>query len=159
MKYALISPQEPRSTGLRIAQVMDEVFPVCEPLYWVECPDDTLADHHTYDADAEEVVPPPVQVGPTQAELITATRKKAAELRLPIANILSDLQIDALVDGNVALATTIKTLKTGLAGVVNMDLSTYQTAEQMEDAVQAAYYQLALSAPEGLRSAFKSLVP
>lgn len=96
---------------------------------------------------------------PTQAELITATRRKAADLRLPIASILSDMQIDALVDGNTSLATTIKTLKAGLAAVVNMNLSGFQTAEEMEYAVLASYQQLAATAPASLRAAFKSLVP
>lgn len=96
---------------------------------------------------------------PSHSELVSAIRKKAAELRLSIASILSDLQIDALVDGDMALASTIKTLKDGLSDVVNMDLSQYTTAQQMESAIQYAYYQLALSAPEELRAAFRSLVP
>lgn len=95
----------------------------------------------------------------TKAELMAATRKKAAELRLPIANILSDLQIDALVSADQAKATTIKGLKDGLAAIVNMDLSAYDTAEQMEYAVLGAYLQLAATAPAQLKQAFQGLVP
>lgn len=157
--YALISPLEDRASGFRLAQIEPEPFVIAEPFFWVECDESVTVETHFYDPAAKAVLAIPVPAGPTQAELITTTRKKAAELRLPIANILSDMQIDALVDGNAALATTIKTLKTGLAGVVNMNLSSYQTADQMEFAVLAAYQQLAATAPVGLRAAFKTLVP
>ena len=48
---ALISTDEPRMTGYRVAQVSpdDQIFPVAPQLYWVTCPDDLLADQKWYD--------------------------------------------------------------------------------------------------------------
>ena len=48
---ALISPNElipffDGSTGIRIAQVEPEDFPVADPLFWVDCPDDVKAETH-----------------------------------------------------------------------------------------------------------------
>ena len=65
MKQALISPQE--TVGLpaghaRVAQVADEAFPLAEPLFWVECPDDIQADQHSYNIVAATFH----QVHPTQ---------------------------------------------------------------------------------------------
>ena len=49
-KEALISPNEPRETGYRIAQVVDQyqTFDVGQPLFWVECADDVVADKFWY---------------------------------------------------------------------------------------------------------------
>jgi hypothetical protein len=44
MKFALICPNEPVLDGCRIAQIIDETFSVAEPTYWLECPDDVIAD-------------------------------------------------------------------------------------------------------------------
>lgn len=51
---ALISPNE----NFRIAQVSPESFEVAAPLFWVECPEDCLADQWTY-VDGNFVPPPP----------------------------------------------------------------------------------------------------
>lgn len=45
---ALISPNEPRGEGLRVAEVMSSEFPVAEPLFWVDCPDEVVADMWIY---------------------------------------------------------------------------------------------------------------
>lgn len=45
---ALISPNEPRGEGLRVAEVMPSEFPVAEPLFWVDCPDEVVADMWIY---------------------------------------------------------------------------------------------------------------
>ena len=45
---ALISPNEPRGEGLRVAEVMLSEFPVAEPLFWVDCPDEVVADMWIY---------------------------------------------------------------------------------------------------------------
>lgn len=47
--FALISPLEKiedyeGNTGERVAQVEPQPFDVAEPLFWVECPDDCVAD-------------------------------------------------------------------------------------------------------------------
>jgi len=62
-KQALVSPNEPRVTGYRIAQVepTDQIFPVGEPLFWTECADDVIADQFWYDPTTKNIEPiPPV---------------------------------------------------------------------------------------------------
>jgi hypothetical protein len=52
---ALISPNEKvynyagTLIGERVAQVTDAPFPVCEPLFWVNCANDVVADQFYYD--------------------------------------------------------------------------------------------------------------
>jgi hypothetical protein len=46
---ALISPNEPRQTGYRVAEVEQQQFDVAEPLFWVDCADDVVADQFWYD--------------------------------------------------------------------------------------------------------------
>jgi hypothetical protein len=46
---ALISPNEPRETGYRVAEVKLQEFEVAEPLFWVDCADDVVADLFWYD--------------------------------------------------------------------------------------------------------------
>ncbi len=65
MKRALISPNEvvtaPSGTaGERIAQVapIGQDFPVAPPLFWVDCPDDCVADEWYYVGSQCEVIPP-----------------------------------------------------------------------------------------------------
>jgi hypothetical protein len=47
---ALVSPSEiahsydGSALGQRIAQVIDTEFPIAPPLFWVDCPDDCVAD-------------------------------------------------------------------------------------------------------------------
>lgn len=108
----------------------------------------------------EDIPPPqpaPEPVLPTHAELVSATIVKAKQMRLSVAGLLTELQIDAMTDSDTETATTIKQLKDGLTAIVNMDLSAYQTGEQMEAAVLQAYYTLAASAPPEIQSAFNAL--
>jgi rubrerythrin len=110
--------------------------------------------------------PEPADVS-TQEELISSTRLKAKNLLLQLLPLLDSLHVDALTDGETVvwegettpLAEVIKQLKAGLRSVVEMDLSAYETSEEMEDAVQAAYFSLAMQAPAQVRSAFSALVP
>ena len=62
MKFALISPQEPRESGYRIAQVEPEekTFEVGEPLFWTECADDVIADKFWYDPNDQLIMPNPL---------------------------------------------------------------------------------------------------
>jgi hypothetical protein len=51
---ALISPEEAVSnfdgtTGYRVAQVHETGFEVAEPLFWIDCADDVIADQFYYD--------------------------------------------------------------------------------------------------------------
>jgi hypothetical protein len=45
---ALISPMEPRESGFRVAEVSAQDFPVADPLFWVDCSDDIVADEFWY---------------------------------------------------------------------------------------------------------------
>lgn len=78
MKKALISPNEPVATGLRIAEIADAEFEVANPLFWVSCGDEVNATDYFYNPESQicEVIPPYV---PTAAENETKAK-----------NILSD---------------------------------------------------------------------
>jgi hypothetical protein len=60
-KEALISPNEPRETGYRVAQVVDQyqTFEVGQPLFWVECADDVIADQFWYNPQTQTIEPNP----------------------------------------------------------------------------------------------------
>lgn len=61
MKEALISINEPRQTGYRVAQVepAGQSFPVTPDLFWVECADDVVADQFWYDPADQTIKPIP----------------------------------------------------------------------------------------------------
>jgi hypothetical protein len=59
MKKALISPNEPRETGYRVAEVCAVVFQVAPPLFWVNCADDVVADEYWYDPTNQTIRPIP----------------------------------------------------------------------------------------------------
>jgi hypothetical protein len=44
----------PVPNGQRVAEVTAQTFPVAEPLYWLDCPDDVLADVNYYDTVAQD---------------------------------------------------------------------------------------------------------
>ena len=46
---ALISSIEPREQGYRVAEIHETGFPVAEPLFWIDCPDDLIADSKWFD--------------------------------------------------------------------------------------------------------------
>ncbi len=58
MKEALISPNEPRETGYRVAQVVNtgQTFEV-GGCFWTPCADDVLADQFWYDPSNELIKP------------------------------------------------------------------------------------------------------
>lgn len=56
---ALISPNEPRETGYRVAEVEPQQFDVAEPLFWVDCADDVVADKFWYDPIDQAIKPVP----------------------------------------------------------------------------------------------------
>ena len=62
MKEALISPNEPRETGYRVAEVVDQgqTFEV-GGCFWTPCADDVLADQFWYDPNNETIKPFPSQ--------------------------------------------------------------------------------------------------
>jgi len=71
MKNALISPNEIRESGYRVAEVVDSVFEVAAPLFWVSCDDTVQADVYWYNQETNEFIlvpipePDPIQEQPT----------------------------------------------------------------------------------------------
>jgi hypothetical protein len=70
MKEALISPKEPRETGYRVAEVVNEgqTFEV-GGLFWTPCADDVVADQFWYDPIDELIKPFPIVVEDAPIEL------------------------------------------------------------------------------------------
>jgi hypothetical protein len=66
-KQALISPNEPRESGYRVAQVEpdEQTFEVGAPLFWIPCADDVVADQFWYNPDIQLVIPNPLPPPPT----------------------------------------------------------------------------------------------
>ena len=62
---ALISPLE----NNRIAQVEQVEFEVAQPLHWVDCPDEVVADLWTY-VDGQFVAPPEPEPEPEPEETL-----------------------------------------------------------------------------------------
>jgi hypothetical protein len=56
MKKALISPIEPVLSGYRVAEVADNDFPVADPLFWIDCSDEIVADQYYFDPSSEEIL-------------------------------------------------------------------------------------------------------
>jgi hypothetical protein len=75
---ALICPNEPVKNGYRIAQVEpdDKIFGVAEPLYWLNCSDDVVADFWFYDVTDETIkeVPVPVTVAANNQPTTTGSQ-------------------------------------------------------------------------------------
>ena len=76
MKKALISPNESPikhiaswtpdpikpiyedySNSCRVAEVVDQAFEVAEPLFWVDCSDNVIADRFYFDTAVKEIKP------------------------------------------------------------------------------------------------------
>jgi hypothetical protein len=66
MKQALISTNEPRETGYRVAQVVaqGETFPVSVEMFWVKCTDNVLQDQFWYDP-VYQTIKPILELEPT----------------------------------------------------------------------------------------------
>ena len=59
-KKALISTNEQRYTGYRVAQVVDsqaDTFPVADTLFWADCADNVVADQFWYNPDNQLIEP------------------------------------------------------------------------------------------------------
>jgi hypothetical protein len=65
MKQALISPEEKvysytgELLGDRVAQVTDSPFVVAQPLFWMACSDEVVADKWYYDTVTYALIPVP----------------------------------------------------------------------------------------------------
>jgi hypothetical protein len=66
MKKALIAPNEPAQTGYRVAQVepAENIFGVADPLYWLDCNDDVIADQFWFDPTDNTIKAVPVPTPP-----------------------------------------------------------------------------------------------
>ncbi len=64
MKLALISTNEPRQTGYRVADVVNQgqEFPVFNTLYWQECPDNITPDKWWFDSENSSFVAMPTEI-------------------------------------------------------------------------------------------------
>lgn len=69
--YALVSPNEPSFDGYRVAEVAATSFEVAEPLFWVECGDEVVADRYHYDPTAGVILPNPPTVVPVNQQPTT----------------------------------------------------------------------------------------
>jgi hypothetical protein len=58
---ALISPTERCESGYRVAEVEpdDKAFEVAQPLFWVACGDEVIADQFWYDPETQSFKPVP----------------------------------------------------------------------------------------------------
>lgn len=56
---ALISPIEFSHTGYRVADIHPTGFDVAQPLFWVDCTDDVVADQFWYDPADQTIKPIP----------------------------------------------------------------------------------------------------
>ena len=77
-KQALISPNEPRESGYRVAQVESQTFEVGSPLFWTPCADDVVADQFWYDPSDELIKANPVVVEAAPAEIPAPTKEELA---------------------------------------------------------------------------------
>lgn len=57
---ALISPNELREGGFRVADTASEPFDVAEPFFWIECSEDVLADQFWYNPETQECILIPI---------------------------------------------------------------------------------------------------
>ena len=59
MKEALISTIEPRETGYRVAQVVNQgqTFSVSDQLFWMPCADNVVQDQYWYDPTDQQIKP------------------------------------------------------------------------------------------------------
>lgn len=63
-KQALISPNEPRESGYRVAQVVPDgqTFNVGEPLFWTPCADNIAQDQWWYNPTNDSFLPLPANI-------------------------------------------------------------------------------------------------
>jgi hypothetical protein len=74
MKKALISTIEPRETGYRVAQVVNQgqTFSVSDELFWVDCADDVVQDQFWYDPSDQTIKAVPVPIPTAEENKATA---------------------------------------------------------------------------------------
>jgi hypothetical protein len=86
MKQALISPDEiiefeGNNIGVRVAQVVldGQTFPVGDPLYWMDCNDDVVADiyyltnNNIIELNPNYIPPPEIKLNSQVSDVISST--------------------------------------------------------------------------------------
>jgi hypothetical protein len=70
---ALICPNEPIQNGYRIAQVESDnsIFPVAEPMYWMDCSAEVVPDVWYYDPADQAIKENPVYMNTRQNQPTT----------------------------------------------------------------------------------------
>jgi len=87
-KQALISPNEPREVGYRVAQIESETFEVGAPLFWTPCEDDVVADQFWYDPTDKLIKTFPIVVEQVVTQpTITDLQAQLATLQAQIAQL------------------------------------------------------------------------
>lgn len=79
MKKALISTIEPKETGYRVAQVVNQgqTFSVSNELFWVDCADDVVQDEFWYDPLDQTIKAVPPHVATAEENKATAMTRLA----------------------------------------------------------------------------------
>lgn len=95
----------------------------------------------------------------SHAEIVRQVLLNMKSQRLDIFRVLDTLQVDALTAGNTAQAQAIMQAKAQMTALNNIDLSGYQTAEEMEQAINMAYWVIVSQSPVAVQEAFNALVP
>lgn len=82
---ALVSPMEVNENGYyRIPAVSQEEFEVAEPMFWIDCSEDTTPDFHAYDHNYNKIVvarvvevppPPPDEEEPIAMPMVMSEPK------------------------------------------------------------------------------------
>jgi hypothetical protein len=85
---ALVSPNEPRESGYRVAQVESETFEVGAPLFWTPCDDNVVADEFWYDPTDKLIKANPIVVEQVSTQpTITDLQAQLATLQAQIAQL------------------------------------------------------------------------
>lgn len=96
---------------------------------------------------------------PTQQQIAAGVMLGMKSKRMDIFRVLDTLQVDALTASDLPQAQAIMQAKAAMTALNNIDLSGYQTAEAMEQAIQLAYWGIVSQAPQEVQDAFNALVP
>lgn len=96
---------------------------------------------------------------PAHQEIVASVMLGMKSQRMDIFRVLDTLQVDALTANKQANALAIMQAKAAMTALNTIDLSAYQTAEQMEQAIQLAYWAIVAQAPVEVQVAFNALVP
>lgn len=96
---------------------------------------------------------------PTHGELVAGVMLGMKSQRMDIFRVLDTLQVDALTSSDQPRALAIMQAKSAMTALNSIDLSAYQTSEQMEQAIWLAYWGIVSQAPQEVQDAFNALVP